>query len=343
MNPPVLIIFFNRRECLSQVLQRARESRPRAVYLASDGARAHATGEATTVSDCRSMAQSAGWDCPVRTRFLASNEGCGRAVAGAIDWFFRHEPSGIILEDDCVPHPSFFSFCSTLLDRYADDERVMSISGTRLVPPRPADPQCCSYSFCRQPAVWGWASWSRAWRRYSRTISARDVALLTPSQFPTRRHVGRVLWRRKLRRVARGSVDTWDYQWVLAHLKHDGLTVIPRINLVTNVHTGSGAHSGPSAGPFQDLPSSAMDDPVVHPTAIEHDETLDRMIEIIASNHRFWPMRKLWKFLQRYELVDREVVRSGRLPTSLGLARGLRRGMASMPPGEDSADHRAGS
>lgn len=322
MNPPILIVFFNRRDCLEQVLQRARESRPRAVYLASDGARTHVADEATIVSDCRRIAQSAGWACPVKTRFLPSNEGCGRAVAGAIDWFFSQEPCGIVLEDDCVPHPSFFPFCSALLDRYADDDRVMSISGSRLVMPCQGNPRSFSYSFSRQPAVWGWASWSRAWRRYSRTISARDVALLAPSQFPTKRHVGQVLWRRKLRRVARGSIDTWDFQWVLAHLKHDGLTVIPRVNLVTNVHVGPGAHSGPDAGPFQELPTSSMDDPIVHPVAIEHDEALDRMIEIIAHNHRFWPMRKLWKLLQRYDLVDRGVVRSGRLPTPLSLVRG---------------------
>jgi len=34
-----------------------------------------------------------------------------------------------MLEDDCLPHPSFFRFCQEMLDYYRNDERVMFISG----------------------------------------------------------------------------------------------------------------------------------------------------------------------------------------------------------------------
>ena len=69
------------------------------------------------------------WDCCVHTLFREQNLGCKLAVSEAINWFFEHVEAGVILEDDCLPHPMFFPFCAELLERYRDDERVMVISG----------------------------------------------------------------------------------------------------------------------------------------------------------------------------------------------------------------------
>ena len=42
---------------------------------------------------------------------------------------FEHVDQGIILEDDCIAHPDFFSFTSELLDFYKNDKRIWCISG----------------------------------------------------------------------------------------------------------------------------------------------------------------------------------------------------------------------
>lgn len=47
-----------------------------------------------------------------------------------ITCFFENESEGIILEDDCLPSDSFFSFCSTLLEKYMDDDRIGHIPGS---------------------------------------------------------------------------------------------------------------------------------------------------------------------------------------------------------------------
>ena len=69
------------------------------------------------------------WPCEVETLFREINLGCGHAPATAIDWFFQNVEAGIILEDDCRPDPTFFSFCEVLLERYKDDDRIKHISG----------------------------------------------------------------------------------------------------------------------------------------------------------------------------------------------------------------------
>lgn len=46
-------------------------------------------------------------------------EGCRLGVSRAITWFFEQVEEGIILEDNCVPHPHIFPSCPTLLAQRA--------------------------------------------------------------------------------------------------------------------------------------------------------------------------------------------------------------------------------
>ena len=78
----------------------------------------------------------------------------------------------IILEDDCIPHPDFFSFCEELLKRYQDKPQIMSISGEGGLS---LSTQHISYGFSRYPLSWGWATWRRAWQQYDPLMSQWPV------------------------------------------------------------------------------------------------------------------------------------------------------------------------
>src|SRR5262245_37089210 len=95
------------------------------------------------------MLSQVDWPCEVKTLFRERNLGCRKRVSTAIDWFFEHEEEGIILEDDCLPSRCFFAYCSTLLERYRLDERIMCISGANLQHGRGVTPY--SYYFSRSP------------------------------------------------------------------------------------------------------------------------------------------------------------------------------------------------
>ena len=55
-----------------------------------------------------------------------------KGVSSAISWFFNNVDEGIILEDDCLPHPDFFYFCEQLLDKYRNDKRIWCITGNNI-------------------------------------------------------------------------------------------------------------------------------------------------------------------------------------------------------------------
>ena len=69
------------------------------------------------------------WDCEVHHNYSETNLGCRQRVSSGISWVFEQVEDAIILEDDCLPHPTFFAFCAEMLECYRHDQRVSSISG----------------------------------------------------------------------------------------------------------------------------------------------------------------------------------------------------------------------
>lgn len=106
--PPVLVLAFNRPDTTRAVIDAVRNARPSGLWLAVDGARSNRPGEREQVLGVQRLADAVDWPCEVRTLFRPSNLGCKIAVSEAIAWFFDQVEAGIILEDDCVAHPSFF-------------------------------------------------------------------------------------------------------------------------------------------------------------------------------------------------------------------------------------------
>jgi len=134
-----------------------------------------------------------------------------------------------VLEDDVRPTPSFFPYCDAMLERYADDERVMHVDGSNRV--GQWRPEGCDHHFARHGAVWGWATWARAWARYDmsreryRTPSAR-AAIAERALDPV--HGAFLAW--LLDTDLEALADAWDHQWMLARYATGGLSVVPARN-----------------------------------------------------------------------------------------------------------------
>ena len=240
---PILVIAFNRPDHLNQLLARLREVQPRNLFIAIDGPRRERPGDRERVQQCRDLLDSIDWDCNVETLIREENLGCGRGVSSAISWFFTHVEQGIILEDDIIPIPSFFEFCSTLLERYRNDDRVFAISGCNFVPPEalshPDDP----YRFSQVPHIWGWATWRRSWQRHQLDILGwqRDLPARTLWSRSGRSVSGAVYWASTFELLARKKVDTWDGQLVLAGMVANQWTATSNMNLIENIGFGDDA------------------------------------------------------------------------------------------------------
>ncbi|MEW6491011.1 MAG: glycosyltransferase family 2 protein, partial [Cyanobacteriota bacterium] len=164
MKTPVVFIIFNRPDTTQKVFEAIRQAHPPLLFVIADGPRPNKPGEDQKCAATRAIIDQVDWDCEVLTNYSEINLGCERRVSSGLNWVFDTVEEAIILEDDCLPHPTFFSFCEELLDYYRNDQRVMVITGQNVQFGRKRTDY--TYYFSRYNHCWGWASWRRAWRSY---------------------------------------------------------------------------------------------------------------------------------------------------------------------------------
>jgi hypothetical protein len=237
---PVLLCVFNRPDLTKVALDNLRTVRPKRLYVSADGPRLDVPSDLMKCESVRAQFETIDWPCEVNTRFLTENQGCGRSIAGAIDWFFSHEEQGVILEDDILPVPYFFSFAQEMLERFRSNDKIFMISGTNLYPDTTKN---LNYFYTSMPAAWGWATWRRAWKQFDFEMDYWSS--------PTGRHQVQEKINNRIAQkylsicfdeVASSNIDTWDYQWQFSGISNSRLGVTAGQNLVTNVGV-LGTHS----------------------------------------------------------------------------------------------------
>jgi hypothetical protein len=231
---PVLLIVFNRPDVTAEIVEALGKVRPRRLFVAADGPRPDVQTDGELCRRTREIASNLNWECELTTLYQEKNLGIGLGESTAMSWFFEHVEEGIILEDDCLPSRSFFEFSAHLLEKYRDDHRVGSVGGSFFLPPvvRMAQP----YYFSKYLQAWGWATWRRTWEHYRFDLSFLpqeewDRICLENSASQTEAKY----WQFVTRALAKGTIDTWDFQLVLICWKEKLLHVAPTKNLVKNL------------------------------------------------------------------------------------------------------------
>jgi hypothetical protein len=192
--------------------------------------------------------------------------GCGKGVSTAINWFFKHEEKGIIIEDDIVPDLSFFTYCETLLDYYENDASIMHINGCNFQSSKKHGDG--SYYFSAFPHVWGWATWRRAWNLYDFNLSDLNYFYNLKKlnyYFDSKKIIN--TWHEILFKMNRKWMDTWDYQWNYAIWNNKGKVIVPNINLIKNIGFSENAtHTKDITSKFSNMQSKSISE-IIHPTS----------------------------------------------------------------------------
>lgn len=276
VDTPLLFIVFNRPAETSQVFSAIQKVRPAKLYIAADGPRQGREDDALNCARVREIVSNITWPCQVKTLFRDSNAGCRLGVSGAIDWFFENEEEGIILEDDCLPDETFYTFCRQLLERYRDDMRVYAICGRNPVGSIDIKE---SYLFSRFFKEWGWASWRRAWvsrnldkdvydKAAAENLFERTLSNLAIAQYTQQTN----------RSVHYSNHNTWDFQWTFNIMAQNGLVIVPRLNLVDNIGLDTGVHFGTNPKIIRQLYKVAVQPmplPLIHPSFVFADTKYD--------------------------------------------------------------------
>lgn len=274
LRSPVLMIIFNRPDTTIKVFETIRKAQPSRLYISADGPRVNRSDDTEKCMKVRDIVNKVDWDCQVYTLFRDENLGCKKAVSSGISWFFEHEEEGIVLEDDCLPDSSFFSYCDVLLEKYRYDNRIMIISGDNFqFGHRRTD---YSYYFSKYAHIWGWASWRRAWNFYDLEMKLWPEIKENGWLFDIledKRSVN--YWTEIFDTVYNNKLDTWDYQWLFTLWIHNGLCILPNVNLISNIGFGIQATHTKMENILSKIQSFSMDKPIIHPEFMIWDRVSD--------------------------------------------------------------------
>ena len=239
---PILLITFNRPDHTRRVLTEILKQEPQSLYVCQDGAREGNNNDRIKCQEVRDVINEltapyavGHKDFTLHTLYQKQNLGCGPGPQAGITWFFENVEQGIIMEDDCLPHPDFFRYCEELLNKYKDDERVQFINSTLY-----HDRWKCegSYGFSHYMVTGAWAGWRSMWHGF-------DLDLLELNAWKLRRHVLRLTknraeanwWYFKVKEIQkdRSKKSYWDYQMQIHLFKNEALTIHPKVNLISNI------------------------------------------------------------------------------------------------------------
>jgi hypothetical protein len=321
---PVVLFLFNRAASLNRVVDVLCQVRPARVLAIADGPRA---GHPNDVERCKAArAEVARLDgfCQVIRNFSETNLGCDARISSGLDWAFEQVSEAIVFEDDVVPDLSFFPWCARMLDRYRDEPNVMHVSGRNHLGrwTQPGEGHCLLH----RASSWGWATWRRAWQQQvampgtpQDVIRAAERGSIDPIV------VDHLLMLQEIVSVGRSSPADWN--WDVKKALVGGLSVVPSVNMITNIGFGSDSTRTQFAGdigtftPVWTAPSGAE---------------ADRCVE----DHKLELWLTLFELMAAYRDPDmaRRLARSGHLAGATGQSadRRLRHHLAPFRVPEES-------
>ena len=273
---PIAFFIYNRSECTARVLKEIAHVKPAKLLIIADGPKEEQRGDYVNCTETRAIIETnIDWPCDVMMNYSSENLGCKIRLSSGLDWVFNNVEEAIILEDDCLPHPTFFRFCDEMLAYYRGDERIKVISGNNFQHGNKRTKY--SYYFSRYVHIWGWASWSQAWQNYDVEMRLwpiiRDNGWLEDILIDAK---AIKYWTDIFQSVYQGEIDTWDYQWVFACWVQNGMSILPNVNLVSNIgFTPGSTHTTNAKNIYANLPLEAMDFPIQHPPFVIRDSHMD--------------------------------------------------------------------
>ena len=276
LNTPILFLIFNRPDHIALVFNEIKKQQPKYFYIHADGPRSGNQDDIKKCQVARSIIEQIDWECELHTLFRDENLGCGKGPASAITWFFENVSEGIIIEDDCIPHPDFFNYCSELLNKYRDDSRIMVIGATTYQDNYPCE---YSYTFSAYGTMAAWATWKRVWDKYDYSLSyftrhelKTKLRKYFYSRFEYTNWLGLYDWI-----VKDGFSSYWDWQLHFITFFNEGIAIRPKFNMISNIGIGIDAtHTNYEiAAAFQACRPTFGCFPLSHPPLISVNKKYD--------------------------------------------------------------------
>lgn len=304
---PISLHVFNRPEATKKLFDVIRVIKPQILFITADGPRDSNPDDIKNCKKVRAIFNAIDWNCELQKNFSEVNKGAFRSTSEGITWVFTHVDRAIILEDDCIPGNSFFTYCHELLNYYEDDKRIALISGNNFQLNKNQTED--SYYFSRYTHIWGWATWKRTWEQVDFSMKDWPEYKKTnglKSLFSNKKAIN--YWSDIFQDMYdKKSEPHWDFLLSLSSYMNNTLTIIPNKNLVSNIGFGPSANITTKKNKFHSLKPEVISFPLQHPKFVSRFINADNFTEetrfsgnssFLKNKARKYMPVHIWNFLK---------------------------------------------
>jgi hypothetical protein len=293
---PILILAYNRDDKLRKLIKVIKKINPEKLYFNCDGAKKNKNDILKVIKVKRTILEI-NVSKKKYKKFNKRNLGCKKSVQSGIDWFFKKEKMGIILEDDCIPHINFFNYCKFLLEKYQNNKKIYAISGFNYLDNNKfgdGDYFLSKYFLC-----WGWATWRRSWLKINKNITffprwKKNNFLLNYHQ----NILESKYWSIILEKTHQKKIDTWDYAFLASMWKNQAHCILPNYNFIKNIgFDENSSHSRYTKLVLQNTSKSLKN--ILNfraPSALETYQVSDKILlkKLFRIQYFFYPNRLIY-------------------------------------------------
>jgi hypothetical protein len=302
MKIPVTIIIFNRPENTKRLFESLNIYKPETLFVISDGPRKNFEDDQEKVIQSRKIFEKIDWKCEVYFNNSESNLGCRERIITGLNWVFGQVEKTIILEDDCIPSEEFFIFMELMLNKYQTNKDISSVCGTNFLPDWSETKD--SYLYSKYCHVWGWGTWKDRWEKIDFNLD--KLHKIKKTKF-LKNYLGSfrayLYWHWILNNVKKKKIDSWAYIWNFTNFINNSLSIIPAINLLSNIGIGKDSSNTQSL-PYKYIKAEEsrkkLKFPLKYPSKFlsdsKHDlEVEDTIFSKSIYNRLLWIVRKFIK------------------------------------------------
>ncbi|MBD2579002.1 glycosyltransferase family 2 protein [Oscillatoria sp. FACHB-1406] len=307
---PVVLFVFNRPDLTEIVFNAIARVKPKTLFVIADGPRF--PEEVELCKKTREIINKVDWKCELFTDFSEVNLYATPRIHSGLNWVFSQVEEAIIFEDDCLPSDSFFTFCEELLSRYRNDDRIMHISGNNFQGSHPRTSY--SYYFSKYLHGWGWASWRRAWKHL-------DLSMKTWSEFKQEGLLDlvcedrweKLYWIQVFDRCFTDGHFEWDYSWLYTGWSQNRLSIIPNVNLVSNIGFRADAtHLKNGNSPLANIPAVELENIKHPPCVVRHKEADNYTFDYVFGGKKLKELHTIrgkiaWRIERLYEKMKGKI------------------------------------
>ncbi len=246
---PVVLFAYARPAHLARVLACLRENKVPLILAYADGAKGEVDG--ARVAEVRALLRGVDW-AELRLVERKKNFGLGANVLAGVTEVAEQHEAFIVWEDDLICVPGTYAWMCAALRHYAEDTRVMSVSGWTHPRVTPGDVGESPY-FDGRADCWVWGSWTRSW------VGMLEGNALYKMRAASERGMTPEAYGADLPKQAAYEEDrnVWAVRWLYHHFQHRGLCVRPPWSMVEHIGFDASATNAAGATDWANPPLQA--------------------------------------------------------------------------------------